>query len=223
MRTSLVLFIVLFAAQCLNAQSYNTKHYLFPDFTRGVVYYKEGAAVRHEMNYNLMTDEMYYINDKDKKLALYDFDKIEYISIGLHRFIPLDADFAEVVMETDEVALTVKRSTNVSGSSRGKVNKSLNRFEKLADNIILKPDSSYYLVRLVKPQGIKKGIFKGLALSQNKVVDATQSGFFKIYSDYKPQIEEFIKNEDIDFKNAENIIRLMNFCDNLKSETLVSY
>lgn len=189
-----------------------SKHYLFPDFSRGVVYYKEGAAVRHDMNYNLIMDEMQFINEKDKQAAFYDFDKVEYISIGLRRFIPLDVDYAEVVMDTDEVALVLKRYTKVSGSTRGKVNKLLNNGEQLADNVTLSSDSTYYLVRLIKPKGIRKGIFKGLALSQNRVVEALYGGFLKVYSNHKAQIEKFIKEEGINFNNAHDIIRLAEYC-----------
>lgn len=214
--------IVLLTNTLFAQDSIKAKHYLFPDFTKAVIYYKEGSANRYLMNYNLIVDEMQFINDKDKKEAVFDFDKIEYIGVGLRRFVPLDNDFAEVITETDEVALVLKRFTRVgkqqglgkiTGGSRNKVNKILDKNESLPDDIILTPDSTYFLVRLVKPKGAQKGIFKGLSLSQNRVVDANHNGFLKVYSDKRDEINAFITNENIDLKKSDDIIRLVEFCN----------
>lgn len=215
MKTYLTLFLLLTAHLLSGNDSIKSKQYIFPGFQKGIVYYKEESGSKLFLNYNMITDELLFLDDKDKKVAIHDYDKIDYVAIGLRRFIPLDYDFGEVISETNEVALVLKRYTKVSGSSRNKVNKLLDRNMVLPDNITLKTDSTYYLVRLVKPEGIKKGVFKGLSLSQDKVVDASHHGFLKVYSNYKDVIEQFIIDEEIDFKKPADIIRLNAFCCDL--------
>jgi len=212
-----IVFLILFSLTLSLSARDLTKYYqyIFPEFLRGVIYYKEGAAERYEINYNTITEEMHYYNAKDKKVVLTGFKDIEYISVGLRRFIPLEIDFGEIIIDTDKVALALKRYTKISGTSRSKLNKSLERNEKIADEINTQLDSTYYLIRLVKPQGIKKGVLKGLSLSQDRVVDANYNGFLKVYSSHKEKVMAFIERERIDFNSSEDIIRLTQFCNGL--------
>ena len=211
----LALCIVLFS-QILTAQNLtHGKQYIFPEFMRANVYYKEGSGSKFDVNYNLLTDEMQYINDKDKKVSFNDFTKIDYIGVGLRHFIPLDYDFAEIVVDNDNVSLAVKRMTKVSGASRGKINKILDRNEMIPENVELVSDSVYYLIRMTKPEGVKKGVFKGMALSQDRVVLASYSGFRKVFSKHLDKLNEFIKNESIDLEIPADIVRLINFCNSL--------
>ena len=158
----LVVVLLLFTFNLKAQDSLKVKQYLFSEFLQSNVYYKGDAAVKQFMNYNLLLDDMQYLDDDDKLKSFYDFDKVDYIRLGHRHFVPLEADYAEIIIETDKVALAVKRFTKASGSTRNKVNKALERNEKLADNITLTMDSTYYLVRMTKPEGIKKGVFKGM-------------------------------------------------------------
>jgi hypothetical protein len=191
------------------------RQYIFADFTKGIIYYKDGSALNALLNYNLIIDEMQYLDDKDKKQTVFEFDKIDYISIAMRQFIPLDNDFAEIIIDNDAVNLALKRYTKVSGTSRSKVNKIIDRKEALPNDVEMIADSAYYLIRMKKPQGIKSGPLKGLSLSQNRVVEANYNGFLKVYSQHKEKITEYINNKDIDFKNSDDIIELTEYCNGL--------
>lgn len=75
-----------------------TGHYVFPEFTQGIVLLKSGVTEKTVLNYNSLTEEMVYI-DKGTKLALSDetVAKIDTIYIKNRKFVVVGSKFFELI------------------------------------------------------------------------------------------------------------------------------
>ena len=71
-------------------------HYLFPEFTKGVVLMKTGVKNEALLNYNSLTEEMIFDN-KGTKLALGQLDQVDTVYIQNRKFFPLNKKFVEIV------------------------------------------------------------------------------------------------------------------------------
>lgn len=191
--------------------TYAQENYVFSEFVPGEIYYKESATVA-SVNYNLFLSDILAINGKKKK-RLANIDKIEYVSAGMKRFIPLnDNTFGEILVDGGLI-LAVKYSGNViktnekaSNITRTALNKLLDSGGNLPEGVAITVDSSYYFIK-------QKNAQKMFYLPGTNVSKATYSGITKLFAKNKAEISEFIERNKIDFSSLENLKKLVYFCE----------
>jgi hypothetical protein len=187
------------------------ENYVFPEYVMGEIYYKESATVA-TINYNLFMSNILAMDGKKKK-QLADMDKIEYVSAGDKRFIPLnDNTFGEILIDGGLI-LAVKYSGNIiktddkaSNISRTGLNKLLDTGGHLPEGIAITIDSSYYFIKQRNEQ-------KMFYLPGTNITKATHSGIIKLFSKNKSEINRFIEQNKIDFSSFESLKRLVGFCE----------
>jgi hypothetical protein len=186
-------------------------NYILPEFTQGEIYYKE-SAIAASVNYNLFLSDMLALDGKKKK-RLTDVDKIEYVSVANRRFVPLnDNAFGEILI-SGGLTLAVKYSGYIDKTSESAKNISKLSLNKLLDSgnpvpygITIKVDSVYYIIK-------EKDNSKMFYLPGTNVAKATQSGFTKLFSKYKSEINAFIETNKTDFSSFESLKLLVEFCE----------
>ena len=79
-------------------------HYLFPEFTQGVVLMKDGGKNETLLNYNSLTEEMIFEN-KGYKLAIAqkEFARIDTVYIKDRKFIVLNDQFVELLYQSNSI------------------------------------------------------------------------------------------------------------------------
>jgi hypothetical protein len=186
-------------------------NYVFHEFVSGEIYYKE-SAIAASVNYNLFLSDMFAL-DGAKKKRLANVDKIEYVSVGNKRFVPLNDNTFGEVMLSGGLTLAVKYSgyidkTNERTQSISKLalNKMLDSGNPLPDGITIKVDSIYYLIK-------EKDEHKMFYLPGANVAKATPSGFSKLFPKYKSKINAFIETNTTDFSSFESLKQLVEFCE----------
>ena len=71
-------------------------HYLFPEFTKGVVLMKTGVKNEALLNYNSLTEEMIFEN-RGIKLAVGELEQIDTVYINGRKFFLLNNKFVELI------------------------------------------------------------------------------------------------------------------------------
>ncbi|MDR1339268.1 MAG: hypothetical protein LBK58_04350 [Prevotellaceae bacterium] len=186
-------------------------NYVFPEFLQGEIYYK-GSAVAASVNYNLFSSDMLVMNGSRKK-RLADVDKIEYVSAGNKRFIPLnDNSFGEILI-SGGLTLAVKYSGHIEkvnehtgNISKLSLNKMLDSGNPLPEGITIRVDSSYYLIKERNEQ-------KTFYLPGANVAKASHSGFNKLFAKYRSEISAFVESNNTDFSSFESLKQLVEFCE----------
>jgi hypothetical protein len=200
----------------LNAQTkyIETSHYLFPEFTQGIILMKAGISNNALLNYNSLTEEMIF-EDKDQKkaIAINEMLLIDTIFIKDRKFVVLNGKFVELVHHSKwdlfvEHKCKVEEqgkpagyggtsqtgaATSVSSLySQGRVVYNL----KLPDDFKTKP----YIIYWLKKQG-----------ELNEFISMRE--LKKLYMDKKDSIKHFLNENDVKYQNQESIIQLIEYLE----------
>ena len=89
---------VVFSSTYAQVKSVERPHYIFPEFTQGVVLLKSGVKNETSLNYNSLTEEMIF-DKKGRKLAMAETDLalIDTVFIEDRKFIVLNGGFVELL------------------------------------------------------------------------------------------------------------------------------
>jgi hypothetical protein len=113
----LLLLLFLPAAVSQDETLKNPEQYLFPEFSVGIVRMKNGERVVLDLNYNIVTEKLVFMQNKQV------FDIVNYSSVDTAfiegaRFIPYGKVFFEVVIIDDNASFFVQHKGSVKNPSR---------------------------------------------------------------------------------------------------------
>ena len=187
--------------------------YIFPEFSDGVIYFKNRTVSSGKFNYNTLNGEMQFL-DNEKILSLAKPQDVAYAVINKKVFYYVsDTNFAELLVDNNTIKLCVKRST------------------KLAD---IQAKGAYGITKhtttvkaLVPTQQYELGIIRDLVYKINDEFLLENNGkfskisntksFVKAFPQFKAEIERFVTSNKTDFKNEKDLIKLTNYCTQLST------
>jgi hypothetical protein len=194
-------------------------HFLFPQFREGIVIMKDGQKFTTLLNYNVVDEKM--VTELD---GVYRYSKnpasIERIIIDNRTFIPIGNAFYEVLTSgyltiflQNKGTFTPKgNSVGYGTSSRSTGPTKMQRYEitsvvyqygevayiDLPENVEVTPASVYWASDADKLEKFN-----------------TEKQFIKLFPGYEKQLKDFFRNENINLKNREDVIKLGNYCNEI--------
>lgn len=91
MKITYIGLIILLSGISINTKGQNTNHhFIFDQFRKATVLYKNQKRTHATLNYNNATEEMIYTSQEGKNMALYPIDQIDTIYFDKRKFIPVD-------------------------------------------------------------------------------------------------------------------------------------
>lgn len=199
----------MFSISYSQQKTIELSHYLFPEFTKGVVLMKNGIKNEALLNYNSVTEEMIF-EDKGKKLAIGKEERelVDTVFIKDRKFIPLNNKFLEILYDSNcdlyvehicsiippgqpaaygGVSYTSATTTYSSFTTEGMI------YElKLPDGFVVVPHTNYWLR--------KNGELK-------KFLNIRQ--LMKLYDDKKDLFKASVKEYDVKYDNQKSIVLLV--------------
>jgi len=191
------------------------ERYRYTEFLDGKVLFKDSTFFAAKLNYNILLGEMQYIPKKDT-FAFANPKEIDYVEIGQDTFY-YDNGYLEVLYGHDPAIMTVKQYikfvdfTKEAGygmqSSTGGINSYSSMFGasgttvqklNLKEDIVLTRNTEYYL-------GNNKN---GFLLYRKKTL-------LKSFPQYKTTIESYLKENHINFKAKDDLLKLTVFLDGI--------
>ena len=191
-----------------------TSHYLFPEFTQGLILMKDGKRNDALLNYNSLTEEMIFDNKGQKKaIAINEILLVDTVFIKERKFVLLNGKFVELVYHS-KWDLFVEHKCNVEeqgkpagygGTSQtGAVTSVSSLYTqgrivydlKLPDDYKTKPYTIYWL----KKNG-----------ELNKFINMRE--LKKLYKDKKNIFKEYLKLNHVKYQNQDSIIQLIEYLE----------
>lgn len=192
-------------------QILEVSHYLFPEFSKGVVLMKSGIRNETMLNYNSLTEEMIFDN-KGKKLALSQLELIDTVYINGRKFFYLNNRFVELLCNSKydlyaEHKCSVKepgKPAGYGGSSQTSAITSYSSFfsggqayeMKLPGGYETNPSIEYWLKKDGK-------LTKFISIRQ----------LSKLFSDKENVFKQFVKNHDVKYDNQASLVELIRFLE----------
>lgn len=195
-----------------------TDIYLYPQFTRGEVFYRGGLKASAKMNYTRVFDEMLFIDGKGDTLALGDEKTIRFIAINRDTFY-YDEGYVRLVADGGFIKLAVKQvwviadikkpgPHNTSSSSsavmsvrsfKGGDGNDLNRNNlTLQEDIVLRKETQYFI-----------------GDEFNHFVRPGKKRLQQLFPKEQKNLENYLKESKVDFGNKDDIEKLYHYLSKL--------
>ena len=187
--------------------------FLFPAFTQGIVKMKSGNSNSAFLNYN-MVEEQFIFGQKGIYYSLDKIEDIDTVTIQNRNFVLVNKVFLEVIVKGKISIFTQHKShyapvgsqsaygltSQTNGPTAVSVVRGGNqvRYLELPDNVTISPETVNWISRNTK---------------LNKFTNGKQ--FLKNFPEYEVQLKDFIKENKINFKVREDLVKLGNFCNEL--------
>ena len=215
MKRIFLLLILSLLVSLANSQEQKVAvtHYIFPEFTKGVILMKAGVKNEASLNYNSLTEEMIFEN-KGTKLALGQIELVDTVYILNRKFTPINGKFLELILHssvdlyaehkcklvdpgtpagyggTSQTAATTTYSKLLSAGQAYDL--------KLPESIETDPSVVYW----VKKDG---ELTRFLSVNQ----------LSKIFKDKSDEFKKYTKEHRVSYNNEQSLIELVKFlCSN---------
>ena len=185
--------------------------FLFPAFQDAELYMRGEGMYKVKMNYNFLTDEMMFIDQKGDTVSIAEPEKIIQIIINKNVFrYHTSKGFMEAI-GTDminDTELMLKRT--IQQGDRRKVGPYGTTSSTTGSTEIVKQMGSVSLSATEEVVFTSKNDF--YLFKDGKYKAANRAGFLSAYPTHKKEITEYVKQNSVDFKNVNDLQRLFVFC-----------
>ena len=210
---TILIFNLMVISSFAQSKTVELSHYIFPEFTQGVVLMKSGEKVKALLNYNSLTEEMVYI-DNGTKLALTDksLATIDTVFIKDKKFVLVKNKFFESICHSKfdlyiehkcyvnspgkPAAYGGTSQTSSSTSYSSIFSEGVKLELKLPDGYEVQPYNCYWIK---KNETFK--MFKNLRQLKN------------LYSTKKEIFNAYVKEHNVEYDNQESIIRFIEYLE----------
>ena len=205
---------LIFISSYAQSNYIETSHYLFPEFTQGVILMKAGTRNNAMLNYNSLTEEMIFENNGQKKaIGINEILLVDTVFIKDRKFVALNGKFIELVYHS-KWDLYVEHKCKVEeqgkpagygGTSQTGAATSVSSLYtqgrvvydlKLPDDYKTKPYSIYWL----KKNG---ELYMFMNMRELK----------KLYEDKKELFKKYLKINRVKYQDQEGIIQLIGYME----------
>jgi hypothetical protein len=217
-KLALVLFILttlITGQDTIRAQitvSDNIPQYLFNRFADGLIVKKSGENVLATLNYNIVTEEMIFI-ENDRFLALGNLQSIDTVYLNNMIFLPAPEAFYELAV-TGKVKLLVQFSGTVQVEGEDVGYGVTSKTSRVTSLSALTNSGALYNMDLPENLKVSRKITYHVEFDGVRERFINKRAFLRIFKDKKKELERFIKDEDIDFANYSDVVSLIQYLNN---------
>ena len=188
--------------------------YLFPDFQTGRVVLKDRRSINCQLNYNFLLDEMLFINENGKKMALANPQDILHVYIGNRLFVASDKGYFEVI-EKEPVSLVYKWTCNISEKGKEGALGITTDAPSVYQMNQISFDSRTWKLDVDKEAVITIKVTPYLKYKSKFIPVKGMKDFFRAFPGKSSYIKVYLAHNPIDFKKEADLRRLTKYCNSL--------
>jgi hypothetical protein len=191
----------------------NLPNLLIPKFTRSIVKLKSGEVKTAILNYNTVEEEMVFMQ-KRLFMVLDEPQLIDTIFMANRTFVPFEKGFYELVIKAP-VTLFIQHKSYVEFEGYPTLYGA--KSQTTAPSYVRQIYGANGAIDLKIPKGYKVVDDSKYWVRKDNTMKVfeTKRQFLKIFSDKENELNQFITKTHIDFKKAEDIVKLVNYCNEL--------
>ncbi|MES1219335.1 MAG: hypothetical protein ABUT20_27780 [Bacteroidota bacterium] len=186
--------------------------FYYPQYTSGKVFLRDGSKAIAKMNYNHLTDQMLFIDQKGDTLALADEKNIKLIVVDQDTFY-FDDGYMRLIADNGIMKLTEKKTWQVADVRKiGAFNKSTNTvaitslasytdrgraksYDLLAsEDLLIRKESQYYFGDQYNNFGL-----------------AGKKKLLQLFPKEHLILENYLKENKVNFENREDLKKIVQF------------
>lgn len=214
---TILIYLCFFTFLCFNslfAQEELGNGMLFPQFEKGIVVFKNGTRSAASLNYNMVQQEMLFLETDSTIMAIANPSSIAVVIIGERRFMHGSSSdnyyYEEIQAGTGSFFIQRKASVISEGKAAGyggySQTSSITSFDSYQANGSvyqkLKPDEKFKLK-------IDTFYFLKSGNGFKKFFSAKTLG--KLFNNHSAEIEAYAKEQSVDFSKTDDITRIVEY------------
>ena len=188
--------------------------YLFPDFQSGRVVLKDKKIIKCQLNYNFLTDEVLFIDETGKEMALANPQDVQRVYIGNRLFITISKGYYEVI-ENELVSLLYKWKCNIAEKGKEGALGITTDAPSVYQMNQISFDSRTWSLDVDKEVEVSVEVIPYLKTRSKCVLIKGAKEYLKAFSDKRSEIKLYLGQNPVDFKKEEDLRRLTKYCNSL--------
>ncbi|MEO5682028.1 MAG: hypothetical protein ABIQ88_05260 [Chitinophagaceae bacterium] len=187
--------------------------YRLPAFTNGTVFFKDGKLAKEVLNYNILNDQVMYIDKKGDTLAIAFPEETKKIEIGSVVLYYDKKGYLESIAAAPEASLVIRRKVILHYEKQGAfgISNSTNGIDSYTT--FTSNNASYHLYA-GENAVLKKSTAFFLLTNNSKLLPASRTNFLAQFTKNKQPIESHLANTKVNFNNLQDLILLMHVSSN---------
>lgn len=194
-------------------QVIEVSHYLFPEFTEGIIHMKSGIKNEYLLNYNSLTEEMVF-KDTDKTLAIgyTEMLLIDTVFIMDRKFFKLNDVFVELIYHST-FDLYAENKCSLIYPSKPAAYDGTSQISASSSYGSFKSGSIVYNLRLPDDYEVKPYTYYWLRKNGelNKFINIKQ--LMKLYRNKKSLLKAYLKANDVKYEDQDSIVELIKYLE----------
>ncbi|MBN1388999.1 MAG: hypothetical protein JW965_11170 [Bacteroidales bacterium] len=209
----LFIFIILISGNdVVKAQitvSDNIPQYLFNRFADGLIVKKSGEKVLASLNYNIVTEEMIFL-ENDRFMALGNLQSIDTVYLNNMIFLPAGDAFYELAV-IGKVKLLVQFSGTVQVEGEDVGYGITSKTSRVTSLSALTNSGVLYNMDLPENLKVSRKITYHVEVDGERERFINKRAFLRIFKDKKKELDRYIKEENVEFDNYNDIVSLVKY------------
>jgi len=213
---AVVLTIILSLSLPLKAQTNSdgsSPQFLYPEFSMGSVKMKNGSIQTVPLNYNTVSEKMVFERDGN----LYDMISLELVDtvfLQNSKFVQTGGAFYEILFN-GPVTMFIQHKNDVVRPGTPSGYGGTSQVSATTQLSSVKLSSGYYNLKIPSDMSLisKTAYWVRKDGAMDKFLNERQ--FLKLFPDNRDELKQYIKSNRIKFTKKTDLIRLVEYCNNL--------
>lgn len=209
----IVLHIITIHLVAQSGISGSSAQYLFTEFSPGIIKLKNGRTEKMLMNYNMVTEKMVYAQN-DKLMDLTSISIVDTIVIQNLKFVPIKQIFQEVVVN-DTISLFIQHKGKIIAAGKPSAYGGTSQTSSTKSYGGMSTTAGFYNFKLPPDLTVKTEPVYWIMINDTMYDFIDRKGFLKIFPEYAGGLKQFMKKNHIRIYDREDLIKLVNYCNEL--------
>ncbi len=186
--------------------------YRFPSFTNANISFKNGLNSTARLNYNLALGKMQFIDNKSDTLEIANPDDLLYIRFDsvLYYF---NGDYLEVIADSNDYKLAFRQKIGISFEKLGAFDRPDPSADIKSYKTYASPNGSFvYDLKSNDDRIITRERSYYFIYKNENFFLTTKAHFLNVFSLHRSAVEQYIKENHINFNNLAELKNLFQFC-----------
>ena len=185
--------------------------YEFAQFERGFVHFKSGARSQSRLNYNLLYEELFFLNMQGDTLTLANPEEVKVVTINRDSFYFTGSRFVKTDTLIGETRIaTASFFTSIGERKVGAYGTTTDAVTNYYNSYVMPSIAKLDLIPQVITTYIRsKAMYIGD--KYNKFEPLTKESLMNFYSSKSGRLREYLKNNKVNYTDRNNVIALITY------------
>jgi len=209
----ILIFNLILGSLFAQPKAEETGHYIYPEFSQGVVLMKSGVSEKTLLNYNSLTEEMVYI-DKGNKLALSDetVARIDTIFIKNKKFVAVGTKFFELICHS-KFDLYIEHKCKLRSVGKPTAYGATSQSTTTSSYSSSPTEGMKYELKLSDQYQVEPYIFYWIKKNNVSKKFANMRQLKNLYTSKKDVMDKFVKEHDVKYNDQKTIVQLIEYLE----------